>query len=226
MHAGQVAGTIVVAALLLACGDGGPAAPAGTAEIAVMNRTSGDPLETDGYLVRLDGEEHALPVGGSIALTGVEPGDHRLELAGVASGCAVSGANPRAVRTRAAEKAQTLFLVSCSAPGTGRIFVQSSTYGDADGDYLLEVAGAPDRPIGNKDTLTVRALSPGPVTLTLTRLGSCEVAGRNPRTIIVSVGLTVGTIFKVRCDLLQPTPTEPQLRVRPADRLPHLPATE
>lgn len=224
MHAGQVAGVIALGALLLACGDEGPAAPTGAAEIAVVNRTSGDPLETDGYLVRLDGADHALQVDDSIALSGLEPGDHQVELTGVASGCAVSGANPRVIHTRAAEKAQTLFLVSCNAPGTGRVFVQTSTYGQADGDYLLEVAGAPDRPVGTKDTVTVRAIPAGPVTLSLTGMGHCVVAGRNPRTIVVPLGLTVGTIFKVRCDL--PQPSEPQLRVRRADPLPHPPAPE
>lgn len=224
MHAGQVAGVISLGALLLACGDDGPAAPTGSAEIAVVNRTSGDPLETDGYLVRLDGEDHALAVDDSIALSGLEPGDHQLELTGVASGCAVSGANPRVIHTRAAEKAQILFLVSCNAPGTGRLFVQTSTYGEADGDYLLEVAGAPDRSVGTKDTLTVRAIPAGPVTLSLTGMGHCVVAGRNPRTIVVQLGLTVGTIFKVRCDL--PQPSEPQLRVQRAAPLPHPPAPE
>ncbi len=224
MHAGQVAGVISLGALLLACGDDGPAAPTGAAEIAVVNRTSGDPLETDGYLVRLDGADHALQVDDSIALSGLEPGDHQVELTGVASGCAVSGANPRVIHTRAAEKAQTLFLVSCNAPGTGRVFVQTSTYGQADGDYLLEVAGAPDRPVGTKDTVTVRAIPAGPVTLSLTGMGHCVVAGRNPRTIVVPLGLTVGTIFKVRCDL--PQPSEPQLRVRRADLLLHPPTPE
>ena len=224
MHAGRVAGAISLGALLLACGDDGPAAPMGRAEIAVVNRTSGDPLETDGYLVRLDGEDHALPVDGSIALSGLEPGDHQLELSGVASGCTVSGANPRVIHTRAAEKAQTLFLVSCNAPGTGRVFVQTSTYGEADGDYLLAVPGAPDRDIGTKDTLTIRAIPAGPITLSLTSMGRCVVAGRNPRTLVVQLGLTVSTIFKVRCDL--PQPSEPRLRVQRADPLPHPPAPE
>jgi hypothetical protein len=224
MHAGQVAGAISLGALLLACGDDGPAAPTGSAEIAVVNRTSGDPLETDGYLVRLDGEDHALPVDGSIALSGLEPGDHQIELTGVASGCAVSGVNPRVIHTRAAEKAQTLFLVSCNAPGTGRIFVQTSTYGRADGGYLLEVEGAPVRPIGTRDTLTIRAIPAGSVTLSLTNMGRCEVAGRNPRILVVQPGVSASTIFKVRCDL--PQPSEPQLRARRADPLPHPPAPE
>jgi hypothetical protein len=224
MHAGQVVGVISLAALVLACGDEGPATPAGSAEIAVTNRTSGDPLETDGYLVRLDGEEHALAVGGSIALTGIEPGDHRLELTGVASGCAVSGANPRVIHTRAAEQTETLFLVSCNAPGTGRVFVQTSTYGEPEGDYLIEAEGQPGRPIGTKDTLTIRAIPAGPVTLLLTGMGHCVVAGRNPRTLVVPLGSTIGSIFKVRCDL--PQSSEPQMRARLADPRLHLPSPE
>ncbi|HET7240361.1 MAG TPA: hypothetical protein VFI77_04330, partial [Gemmatimonadales bacterium] len=156
--------------------------------------------------------------------SGLEPGDHQLELSGVASGCTVSGANPRVIHTRAAEKAQTLFLVSCNAPGTGRVFVQTSTYGEADGDYLLEIPGAPDRDIGNKDTLTLRALPAGPVTLRLTGMGHCSVAGRNPRTLVVPLASTIGSIFKVRCDL--PPSSALQLRVRPADPLLRLPSPE
>jgi hypothetical protein len=224
MHAAQVIAAVSLGALLLACGDDGPAAPAGSAEIAVLNRTSGDPLQTDGYLVRLEGKDHALPVGGSIALTGLEPGEHQVELTGIAVGCEVSGANPRVVHTRAAEQAQTLFLVSCTAPGTGRLFVQTSTYGKAEGDYLVDVDGSPGRSIGTKDTLTIRAIPAGRVTLRLTRMGHCVVAGRNPRTIVVPLGSTIGSIFKVRCDL--PQSSEPQRRARLADPPIHLPSPE
>ena len=39
MHAVRVAGAISIGALFLACGDDGPAAPTGAAQIAVVNRT-------------------------------------------------------------------------------------------------------------------------------------------------------------------------------------------
>jgi len=223
MHAAHVAGAVSLG-VLLACGGDGPAAPTGAAQIAVANRTSGDPLQTDGYLIRLDGKDHALPVGGSIALTGLEPGDHRLELTGIAAGCTVSGVNPRVIHTQAAEQTQTIFLVSCIAPGTGRVFVQTSTYGEAEGDYQIQVEGEPGRAIGTKDTLTLRALPAGPVTLRLTGMGHCSVAGRNPRTLVVPLASTVGSIFKVRCDL--PPSSASQLRARPADPLLHLPSPE
>jgi hypothetical protein len=215
MHAGTIAGAVSLGALLVACGDGSPAAPAGTAEIAVSNRTSGDPIETDGFLVRLDGDDgHALPVGGSIVLTGLEPGDHRLELAGIADGCAVSGANPRVVPTQAAVTTQSLFLVACTVPGTGRVVVRTSTYGEAEGDYVVEVNGVPTQSIGTRDTVTLYALPPGPVTLRLTQLGRCLVTGLNPRIVLVRVGQVVGSLFKVRCDL--PPSPDSQLRARRA----------
>lgn len=220
MRAAHVTMAVSLGTLLLACRDDGPAAPAGDGSIAVMNRTSGDPLQTDEYLLRLDGKNHALPVGGGIALDGLDPGDHRLELAGVAAGCLVSGANPRVVHTRAAEQAQALFLVACTAPGTGRVFVQTSTYGEAEGDYLLEVAGQAGPSIGTKDTITVRALPAGPVTFRLTHMGHCVVAGQNPRTLVVPLGSTIGSIFKVRCDL--PPSSAPQLRARLAAPRSHL----
>jgi len=223
MHTAQVVAAISVG-MLLACGGDGSTAPSDGAEIAIVNRTSGDPLQTDGYLVRLDGQDHALPVGGSIALSGLEAGDHRLELTGIAAGCLVSGANPRVVHTRAAEQTQTLFLVSCTAPGTGRVFVQTSTYGEAEGDYLIEVVGEAGRSIGTKDTLTIRAIPAGPVTLQLTRMGHCVVAGSNPRTLVVPLGSTIGSIFKVRCDL--PQSGESQLPARPADPQTRLPSPE
>jgi hypothetical protein len=216
MHAGTVVGAMSLAMVLGACGDGDPASLPAEAEIAVSNRTSGDPIETEGYLVRLDGDDgHALPVGGSILLSGLEPGDHRLELADIPADCEVSGANPRVVPTQAALTSQSLFLVTCTVPGTGRVFVQTTTYGEAEGDYVVEVNGGPIHSIGTKDTLTLHALPGGPVTLRLARMGHCVVAGRNPRTIVVRVSQIVGSLFKVRCDL---PPTEgPQLRARRAD---------
>jgi hypothetical protein len=216
MSAARRAGTIILATLLWACGDGTPGGPDGPAAIAVSNRTSGDPIQTAGYFVRLDGEkERSLPIGESIVLANLEPGDHRLQLTGIAGGCAVSGANPRVVHTQSAETAQSLFLVTCSVPGSGRVYVQTSTYGEPDDSYLLQVNDASTLSIGTKDTLTLHGLPAGPVTLSLTHMGHCFVAGRNPRTIIVVAGQIVGSIFKVRCDL--PAPPGPQPLVRRAD---------
>jgi hypothetical protein len=216
MSAARLAGAVTLATLLWACGDNTPGGLEGPAAISVSNRTSGDPIQTAGYLLRLDGEKAlALPIGESVVLTDLEPGDHRLQLTGVAAGCAVSGANPRVVHTQSAETAQSLFLVTCSVPGSGRVYVQTSTYGEPDGSYVLQVNDASTYPIGTKDTLTLHGLPAGPVTLSLSHMGHCFVAGRNPRTVTVVAGMIVGSIFKVRCDL--PAPPGPQPLVQRAD---------
>jgi hypothetical protein len=195
-----VAAVVTAAALLGACGDGSPVAPAGTAEIAVSNQTSGDMIDTDGYRVRLDGDSgHGLPVGGSIVLPGLDPGDHRLELTGLAPGCAVSGLNPRIVPTQAAATAQSLFLVTCTGPGTGRIVVRTYTYGDPEDDYLIEALGGPSRSVGAKDEVVLHAIQAGPVTLFLGGTGACAVIAPNPRTIQVGAGETARSLFKINC---------------------------
>ena len=200
MHARSVASVVALGAWLGACGDGSPAAPADASEIAVANQTSGDSIDTDGYRVRLDGDGgHALPVGGSIVLAGLEPGDHRLELTGLAAGCAVSGANPRVVATQAADTAQSLFLVSCTVPGTGRVVVRTYTYGDPEADYQIDAVGHPGQPIGAKDEVVLRALPAGPVTLVLSNTGACAVIAPNPRTIQVRIGETSRSLFKINC---------------------------
>ena len=200
MHARILAGVVTSAVLLGACGDGSPSALASTAEIAVSNQTSGDPIDTDGYQVRLDGDSgHALPVGGSIVLPDLEPGDHRLELTGLAAGCAVNGVNPRVVATQAAATAQSLFLVSCIVPGTGRIVVRTYTYGDPEHDYVIEAQGGPSESVGAKDEVVLHALPVGPVTLFLNQTGLCSVIEPNPRTILVRAGETGHSLFKVNC---------------------------
>jgi hypothetical protein len=211
MHAGTTIGAVSLVALLGACGSGNPAGPPAAAGIAVSNLTSGDPVETDGYLVRLDGDQgHPLPVGGSVLLEGLEPGDHRLELAGVAAGCAVLGANPRDIHTQPALTTQSRFLVTCTIPGTGRVFITTYTYGEGAGDYLIQADDAPGRRVGAKDTLTIRALPPGPVTLFLSGTEPCSVIIPNPRTIQVRAGEAVRSLFKVNC-ISGPSPGLPLL---------------
>jgi len=200
MEARTLAGMVAFGAWLIACGDGSPAAPAADSEIAVANQTSGDSIDADGYRVRLDDDSgHALAVDGSLVLAGLEPGDHHLELNGLAAGCAVHGANPRVVATRAGETAQSLFLVSCTVPGSGRVVVRTYTYGASEDDYRIEAVGYPGQPVGAKDEVVLHALAAGPVTLLLSNTGACAVIAPNPRTITVRVGETSRSLFKINC---------------------------
>ena len=93
-----------------------------------------------------------------------------------------------------------MFLVRCSVAGTGRIIVQTTTYGDDPDGYRVEMAGGRFLDLGQKDEDVFSAVPVGPATLTLTGEGAgCEVAGPNPRTIQVREHEEHLSIFKIHC---------------------------
>jgi hypothetical protein len=190
----------VLVVVLVACGgDPGPP-PALPTGIEVVNQTSGDPIELDGYTVSIDAiPPRPLEINGSIVFQDLEPGDHAVTLGGVEHDCRVLGANPRTVHTTGGT-ATSLFLVTCGAAGTGRVTVQTYTSGDDAARYTLELAGRPPAELGAKDAVTFNAVPPGPATLTLSgERAGCNVLDPNPRTVQVRVGQQFYTRFKIYC---------------------------
>jgi hypothetical protein len=193
------AGTLIV--LLGACGEVPTFTPE-AARIAVTSLTSGDPIESDGYTVILDGGAgRVLGVNASILFCEIEAGAHTLMLSGINPDCTVNGENPRTVRTVAGMTAQSLFPVNCSVPGTGRILVHTFTYGVGPDHYQIDLNVGRSEPIGTNDEVTFYAVPVGPVTLTLTGIGEtgCVVTGANPRTLLLREGLEVSSVFKIHC---------------------------
>lgn len=191
-------GALIV--LLAGCGDVPTFTPA-AAGISVTSMTSGDPVETDGYSVSLDGGSgRPLGINGSVFFSEIEPGDHTLELSGINADCAVNGVNPRTVHTVAGMTAQSLFLVRCSVPGTGRILVQTYTYGTDPDHYQVELDLGRSAQIGANDEVTFYAVPVGLVTLTLTGAPeACDVAAPNPRTLRLPEDEQVVSKFKIHC---------------------------
>lgn len=192
-------GLAALAVVLAACGDPfkGPAVTTG---IQVSNETSGDPIEHDGYTVSVDAAPgRPLDVDGSILFSDLEPGDHSVELAGVEPDCEVLGVNPRTVHTTNGT-AQSLFLVRCSVAGTGRVVVQTFTYGRGSDGYRIEIDGGRFAQLGTEDEFTFDAVPAGPVTLTLSgAVSGCEVAAPNPRTVQLHEHEELLSVFKVTC---------------------------
>ena len=107
--------SIALAAGTLACGSDGPAGvPTRTLEIVVV--TSGEEADADGYTVQIDAQP-SRTVGASEVLQNhdISPGNHTVYVAGVASNCAVDGANPR--------------TVSVLAEGTTTLTIQVGAFG-------------------------------------------------------------------------------------------------
>ena len=141
----------------------------------------------------------ALDVGGSVVFTDLDPGDHAVELAGIEPDCEVLGVNPRTVHTTGGT-ASSLFLVRCSVAGTGRIIVQTTTYGDDPDGYRVEMAGGRFLDLGQKDEDVFSAVPVGPATLTLTGEGAgLRGGGPQPPNPPGARARGAPSIFKIHC---------------------------
>jgi hypothetical protein len=193
-------GTAALVLLLGGCGDPPTFSP-DAAGISVSSMTSGDPIESDGYTVTLDGQSsRRLGPNASVLISPIEPGDHTLELSGIDPDCAVNGVNPRTVHSAAGMTAQSIFIVGCSVPGTGRILVQTYTYGDGPDHYRVDLDLGRSAEIGANDQTTFFAVPAGPVILTLSGApNNCNVASANPRILQLPEGVQLFSQFKIHC---------------------------
>ena len=123
-------------AALGACGDA-PTGPAtGTLEITTV--TTGDRVDPDGYVVALDGDGKPIGSNATLMLSDVAPGEHELELQGLAAECAIAGSNPRPVTVESGIRGRVTLQISCLA-AIGSIALRTRTAGanpDLDGDML------------------------------------------------------------------------------------------
>jgi hypothetical protein len=171
------------------------------AAIQVVTSLEGELLDQDGYILRVDGGP-GLPLGvrDTVFVPEVVPGEHTLELSGVAPGCRVIGQNPRTVRAVAVQTTHALFGLICGTPGTGRITVSTFTYGVRPDSYLVQVTNGPSATVGPEDRVTLVSVNAGIDTVTLRRVPSvCDVISSNPRVLQVPDGGIKLTLFKIRC---------------------------
>src|SRR6266550_1361489 len=118
------------------------AAPPPTGNLTVSTSTTGSNLDPDGYTVVVDGSQSkAIGFNNSVTFSGLSPGNHSVQLNGLAQNCTVSS-NPRTVSITAGSTTKTTFSVGCTAT-TGSLTVSTSTTGsnlDPDG-YTVTVDG-------------------------------------------------------------------------------------
>jgi hypothetical protein len=96
--------------------------------------------------------------------------------------------------------AESIFLVGCSIPGTGRILVQTFTYGEGPARYRIDLNLGRSAEIGANSETTFNAVPAGPVVLTLSGAPDrCNVASANPRTVELPEGVLVVSQFKIHC---------------------------
>jgi probable HAF family extracellular repeat protein len=194
-------GLVAVAVAALACG-GDSLSPPSTGTLEVTTSTAGLDPDQDGYTVQLDAEP-AQPIGSAatVRTTDITPGNHTVQLAGIAANCAVAEENPRTISVSAGETTTVSFTVSCTAT-TGSLQLSSSSSGpspDADG-YTITLDGTERGTLGTSGVVRVDALPAGDHLVGLSGVaGNCGVQGDNPRTVTVTAGQSAEVTFTVTC---------------------------
>ena len=186
-------------AALGACGDA-PTGPAtGTLEITTV--TTGDRVDPDGYVVALDGDGKPIGSNATLMLSDLAPGEHELELQGLAAECAIAGSNPRPVTVESGIRGRVTLQISCLA-AIGSIALRTRTAGanpDLDG-YTVALDGGTGAPIGMNSLVTLSRLPAGPHSLLLSGVAAnCTVQGTNPRAVAVLTGSATEVTFGVAC---------------------------
>jgi hypothetical protein len=184
-----------------ACSGSEPMALPASGTLVVTTTTTGQPADSDGYSVSVDGGAgRPIASDGSLVVPDVAAGEHRLGLSGIAANCGVSGENPRDAAVAAEDTARVGFSLSCAAPAVD-LWLTTRTSGpaaDPDG-YLLSLDGSPAQPIGAQATLRLPGLPPGSHAIALTGVAdNCAVDGPNPISFLVS-GAPAQLTFRVLC---------------------------
>jgi hypothetical protein len=87
-----------------------------TGGMRIVTSTTGDPADPDGYAVSVDeGQSRPIDANGAVTVTSLAPGEHIVELSGLARQCAVAGDNPRTVTVTARELVELTFAITCAA---------------------------------------------------------------------------------------------------------------
>jgi hypothetical protein len=177
-----------------------PPDPLGSLETTAS--TTGEDQDTDGYTVTVDGD-FSMEIGpnDSATFSGLNEGDHQVELSGLRANCSVDGQNPRSVSVTTGKTASTSYSVSCTST-TGSLKASASTTGedqDTDG-YAVTVGGSTSKEIDPNGSATFSGLNEGNHQVELTGLkANCSVGGPNPRTVSVTAGNAASTSFSVSC---------------------------
>lgn len=193
-----VSAAIALSALLVACEDNGVVAPG---DIEVVAQTTGYSLDPDGYAFVLDGlEQYPIGINDKVLVEEVAPGQHTVELGGLARNCQVVNDNPQDLEIWG-DVRSLFFDVRCEAAGS--LSLTANTTGgtiDANG-YAVAVDGELMLAIRANETAVIRGLLAGPHDVELQSVAdNCAVAGDNPRSVDVVADETSVTTFDVTCE--------------------------
>jgi hypothetical protein len=189
---------------LWACGD--TPAEVTTASLEITTVTTGDRVDADGYVLALDGDARPIGSNATLTLSDLSPGDHEIELEGLAAECALAGPNPRPITLEDGASETITLKISCLA-AEGSIALRTRTSGaspDLDG-YTVALDGDAGAPIDMNALAMFSKLPVGDHTLLLSGVAAnCTVQGENPRTVVVITGARADVTYEVACRTTSP----------------------
>ena len=185
----------------LSCGSGDITQP-DSAILEITTSTTGAEPDANGYIMQMDADRtQVLQPAGTFRSADVSPGNHIIQLAGVAANCSVAGANPRSITVSAGATSSISFEVTCRAT-ISSLQVSSTTRGpspDADG-YRISIDGTDQGTLGASDAVTLGTVAPGDHRVGLSGVtGNCQVEGDNPREVAFTAGESISAAFEVSC---------------------------
>jgi hypothetical protein len=189
--------------------------------IIVSVATSGVGSDPDGYVVGVDGMiTRTLPVQGSVVVSGLRAGDHRVSLSGWTPNCLPVGRDAVTLSLDGSDTVSVTFQVACTA-AVGSLQVSVVSTGsdhdlDPDG-YILTLDGEPRARVETKGTFVLSTAS-GQSSIGLEELSANCIVDDNPRTVEVPLAGIVSTRFDVTCEPAESLAFEPSSNLDPAWR--------
>ncbi|MFC1530898.1 hypothetical protein ACFL5T_01450 [Gemmatimonadota bacterium] len=186
-----------------ACGEEDNSAlnPGPLGDFAVITVSSGDELDLNGYVIRVDDISSAgIGANDSVEFQARAVGTYTVELTEVAANCSVNGDNPRSVQVIADSLTNTTFEVTC-VPTAGGLRVLTATSGEnPDDGYTLAVDSLDAGVIGANDTASTADLQTGEHTVRLGDIAlNCHPVGDPERVVLVPSEGFGETTFEVVC---------------------------
>jgi Tol biopolymer transport system component len=196
---------ITISVTLSHCGQGEDLTGPDPAVLVITTQTSGTGTDPDGYTLSIDGHQ-PVPIAlvDTLFENGATPGEHTVDLGGIASGCTVEEGSLRSVTAVSGTIDSVNFSVTCTAPvvPSGTVIIAVSTSGvelDRDG-YLVAIDPSYRRAVGVSDQVSIEGVAAGRQVVGLSGLAdNCSVQGENPVTIDVPQGGQADAAFVVRC---------------------------
>jgi hypothetical protein len=177
-----------------------------TGSLEVTSVTSGIGADPDGYSVMFDGRAvGSIGVTGSALIADLPPGEHQVDLGGLAANCQIAGESPRAVTIVEGQPASVAFTIDCGEavpPTNGELEVTVTTGGTSiDGDgYSVALYNVVGPPIAANGSVSISGLTPGEQAVALVNVAqNCAVQGEHPVRLTLEGGVPATVAFTVLC---------------------------